>query len=808
MDQQQYWTGDEREYQYHSIEMFAKCFRACNLRQLVEDEKCNKHIIKQDMIAFQANDRQSISNWNIFKACFVREILLLKRNSPVQVFKAIQITFLAFILSTLFFRTEMRQDTIFDGNKYMGALFMAVAAINFNGMIELTMTVKRLPVFYKQRELLWLPGWAILCSIFLVSIPMSLMETGLWTCSTYFAIGYAPSPDRFFQQLLVLFVMHQMSMGLYRFLASLGRTQVMANMLGTEALIAIFILGGFIVSKAPKEHHVKIKSQKECDIRYIDQTVGGQELRKNGVTEKKLQLLRDVNGAFRPGVLTALMGITGAGKTTLLDVLAGRKTGGYIEGIINIGGYQKKQDTFSKISGYCEQTDIHSPYLTVYESLQFSAYLRLPSDVSPHKRDMFVEEVMGLVELRDLRCAIVGAPGVTGLSSEQRKRLTIAVELVASPSIIFMDEPTTGLDARAAAIVMRTAIPGVPSIKDGQNPAAWMLDITSHTMEYTIRVDYSEVYRKSSLHRENMALVDELSKRRVNQKDLHFPPGYWPNFKAQCMACLWKQHCSFWKNPELNVARFLNTFGISMTFGIVFWQIGSTVKEEQDVFNILGIAYASALFLGLVNCSTLQPILAMEKVVFYREKASDMYSSMAYVITQIGIEIPYMIIQVFIFSAIVYPMAGFQLTVTKFFWFVLYMILSFTDYTLYGMMAVALAPSIEIASGLSFLIFMIWNVFSGFIVSRKMMPPWWRWMYWADPAAWTVYGLMFSQLGDCTELIHVPGQPDQPVRLFLEEYLGLQGDYFILVTVLHIALSMLFGIVFYISIKYLKFHRR
>jgi hypothetical protein len=59
-------------------------------------------------------------------------------------------------------------------------------------------------------------------------------------------------------------------------------------------------------------------------------------------------------------------------------------------------------------------------------------------------------------------------------------------------------------------------------------------------------------------------------------------------------------------------------------------------KEEQDVFNILGIAYASALFLGLVNCSTLQPIVAMEKVVFYREKASDMYSSMAYVITQVN----------------------------------------------------------------------------------------------------------------------------------------------------------------------------
>lgn len=108
-----------------------------------------------------------------------------------------------------------------------------------------------------------------------------------------------------------------------------------------------------------------------------------------GVTEKKLQLLSTVSGVFSPGVLTALVGASGAGKTTLLDVLAGRKTGGYIEGDIRISGHPKEQQTFARVAGYVEQNDIHSPQVTVFESLWFSSYLRLPKEVTQKQRQVW-----------------------------------------------------------------------------------------------------------------------------------------------------------------------------------------------------------------------------------------------------------------------------------------------------------------------------------------------------------------------------------------------------------------------------------
>ncbi|KAI4355588.1 hypothetical protein L6164_004346 [Bauhinia variegata] len=582
------------------------------------------------------------------------------------------------------------------------------------------------------------------------------------------------------------------------------------------------------------------------------------EMKEQGVTEDRLQLLREVTGAFRPGVLTALMGVSGAGKTTLMDVLAGRKTGGYIEGDIRISGFPKKQETFARVSGYCEQTDIHSPQVTVQESLIYSAFLRLPKEVSKEEKMKFVDEVMDLVELYSLKDAIVGLPGVTGLSTEQRKRLTIAVELVANPSIIFMDEPTSGLDARAAAIVMRTvrntvdtgrtvvctihqpsidifeafdelllmkrggqviyfgplgrnshkiiefyeAIPGVPKIKDKYNPATWMLEVSSIAAEVRLGIDFAEHYKSSSLHQRNKALVKELSAPPPGAQDLYFPTQYSQSPWGQFKSCLWKQWWTYWRSPDYNLVRYFFTLAAALMVGTIFWRIGKQRDSSGDLSMIIGAMYASVLFVGINNCSTVQPIVAIERTVFYRERAAGMYAALPYAIAQVVCEIPYVFFQTIYYSLLVYAMVAFEWTAAKFFWFFFVSFFSFLYFTYYGMMTVSITPNHQVAAIFAAAFYGLFNLFSGFFIPRPKIPKWWVWYYWICPVAWTVYGLIVSQYRDVTETITVPGLPgEQQIKVYLEDHYGFKPDFMGPVAAVLIAFTVFFAFMFAFCIK-------
>lgn len=102
----------------------------------------------------------------------------------------------AFATMTLFLRTEMHRDTVDDGGIYMGAMFFTMMVIVFNGFSELAMTIMKLPVFFKQRDLLFYPAWADSLPTMIIRIPMTFVEVSIWMAITYYGIGYDPSIER------------------------------------------------------------------------------------------------------------------------------------------------------------------------------------------------------------------------------------------------------------------------------------------------------------------------------------------------------------------------------------------------------------------------------------------------------------------------------------------------------------------------------------------------------------------------------------------------------------------------------------
>lgn len=144
-------------------------------------------------LAFQ---KYSVSKMQLLKASWDKEWLLIKRNSFLYVFKTVQIVIVAIIASTVFFRTRLHSRNEQDSALYIGALLFAMIINMFNGFAELSLMISRLPVFYKQRDLLFHPVWTFTLPTFLLRVPISIMESAVWMVVTYYTIGFAPEASR------------------------------------------------------------------------------------------------------------------------------------------------------------------------------------------------------------------------------------------------------------------------------------------------------------------------------------------------------------------------------------------------------------------------------------------------------------------------------------------------------------------------------------------------------------------------------------------------------------------------------------
>ncbi|KAH7655222.1 Xenobiotic-transporting ATPase protein [Dioscorea alata] len=987
-DQEQYWYHPQECYTYVSVDDFRQQFKSFHIGKKLEEDLSrpyDKSLCHKNALSFNL---YALPKWQLFKACMARELLLMKRNSPLYISKTVQLAIMASISMTVFLRTRMGIDAV-HANYYMGSLFFGLLLLMVIGIPETTFTLSRLPSFYKQREYYLYPAWAYSIPAIILKVPVSLMESFIWTSLTYYVIGYSPEAGRFFRHLLLLFCIHQMALSMFRFIASCLQIAVISLIGGSVSMLVMLVFSGFILPQssmpgwlqwgfwispcsyaelgltlneflAPRWQKVSAKNMTLGDqvlssrglhfksyfywvsvgalLGYallfnvgftlvlsfkrpvgvsraiisrekLSQMNGGDDLhdginksslesasvvkktgkmmvlpfqpltitfqdigyyvdtppgmKEQGYKEKNLKLLHNITGAFRPGVLSVLMGVSGAGKTTLLDVLSGRKTGGVIEGDIRIGGYKKVQETFARISGYCEQTDVHSSQITVEESVVYSAWLRLPEEIDSQTRSKFVNEVLETIELDSIKDTLVGVPGVNGLSTEQRKRLTIAVELVANPSILFMDEPTSGLDARAAAIVMRAVknvaetgrtvvctihqpsidifeafdelmliknggkviysgplgrqsckvieyferIPGVPKIKQKYNPATWMLEVTSTSVEQQLGIDFAEVYVNSTLYRDNKELVKQLSLPPPGSRDLHFPTRFAQNSWVQFKACLWKQYLSYWRSPSYNLARLIFMFITSVTFALLFWNHGKTLNNQQNLFNMLGSMYTIVIFTGINNCGSVIPFVIAGRNVFYRENFARMYSPWTSSLAQVVIEIPCVFILTLTFMMIAYPAIGYYWTAYKFLWFFYTMFCSLLIFVYLGMLLVSLTPNIQTTLVLSSFFYQNFHLFSGFILPGPHIPKWWIWFYYIMPMSWMLNALFASQYGDIQKEITVSGET-KSVAIFLQDYFGFHYDRLGLVALILLVFPFSFASLFAYCTGKLNFQRR
>lgn len=156
-------------------------------------------------------------------------------------------------------------------------------------------------------------------------------------------------------------------------------------------------------------------------------------------------ILSHVTGTVRPGELLAIMGASGAGKSTLLDILARKAKTGRVTGDMYVNGREMNDEAiFRRVVGYVDQEDTLLSTLTVYEAVLFSALLRLPREMSRQAKVFRTLETMNELGILDIKDARIGESGKRSISGGEKRRVSIACELVTGPSVLFLDEPTSG----------------------------------------------------------------------------------------------------------------------------------------------------------------------------------------------------------------------------------------------------------------------------------------------------------------------------------------------------------------------------
>ncbi|EGG19464.1 hypothetical protein DFA_00041 [Cavenderia fasciculata] len=529
----------------------------------------------------------------------------------------------------------------------------------------------------------------------------------------------------------------------------------------------------------------------------------------------KRLLLDDIQGWIKPGQMTALVGSTGAGKTTLLDVLAKRKTLGTVQGDIRLNGKPLEID-FERITGYIEQMDVFSPNLTVREALRFSAKMRQDPKVPIDEKYQYVESILEMIEMKHLGDALIGdlESGV-GISVEERKRLTIGIELVAKPHILFLDEPTSGLDSQSSyniiKFIRKLADAGIPLVctihqpspvlfeyfdrllllakggkmvyfgdigersslltsyftrygarpcTESENPAEYILEVIGAGVYGKSNVDWSNTWKSSPEYQQVTLELEQLSGITTNNLSSSLsssssssPPR---EFSTPLAYQIWqvykRMNIIYWRDPFYSFGRWVQGIVVGLIIGLTYFNLQfSSSDMNQRVFFVF-----QGIILGIMMIFASLPQLFEQRNTFRRDYASRLYHWIPFALSMVAVELPYLVVTSTLFYVCAYWLAGLGSDAETNFYFWLTFTLFLFFCVSIGQAVGAFCETMFLAKFVIPVIIAFLFLFCGVLAPPQNMPLFWRsWIYHLMPTRYLMEGFVTNILKDvnvrCTD---------------------------------------------------------
>jgi ATP-binding cassette subfamily G (WHITE) protein 2 len=474
--------------------------------------------------------------------------------------------------------------------------------------------------------------------------------------------------------------------------------------------------------------------------------------------------------------LFAIMGSSGCGKTTLLDVLAGRKGPAYaVQGLVLLNGAPASARERQLASGYVTQSDVLPGTSTVLEFLTFHAALRLPRSLSASQRRQRVQHTLAQLGLAHLANATIGNEFRRGLSGGERRRVSIAAELVTSPLLLFCDEATTGLDSTNAARVVdilaslsangvtallsihqprpdifrllsrvlllsaggRTVFSGAASraeahfaslghpLPAGVNIADWMLDTV-------LRAAPEEADRMVAAFEESKTAAPGPADA-AQASELHGGSAlllkHRPGFLLQLRVLSGRLLRNAYRHPLLFWLSYGATALVALAVCAVFRHTGYGTAGIQSR---LGVLFFLPLFLCLISLGSL-PVWHEEQLLFLHDRATGAYGTAAYFTAVVAFDVVLLRLLPPLFFLAPYCVIGLRPSSAHAACFALLLMLVSVAANSLCMAIGALAPSNASATVAGSVALLTATLFGGFLVQNNDLPGALRWLAALSP---------------------------------------------------------------------------